>query len=67
MEQQGKQHRRTATWLTVAGFMGMGLVSSLSLASHLSWLILGLIQREEGYVETEAEMGPWIYLQAGKC
>ena len=34
-EQQGKgTQENSATWLTVLGFMGMGLVSGLSLASH---------------------------------
>ena len=35
-EQQGKgtQESCSATWPTVLGFMGMGLVSRLSLASH---------------------------------
>ena len=35
-EQQGKgtQENCSATWLTVLGFMVMGLVSGLSLASH---------------------------------
>ena len=35
-EQQGKgtQENCSATWLTVSGFMVMGLVSGLSLANH---------------------------------
>ena len=35
-EQEGKgtQESRSATWLKVSGFMGMGLVSGLSLANH---------------------------------
>ena len=38
-EQQGKgtQESGSAMWLTVSGFMGMRLVSWLSLANHLSW------------------------------
>ena len=31
---QGTQGNCSATWLTVSGFMVMGLVSGLSLASH---------------------------------
>ena len=35
-EQEGKgtQEKSSATWLTVSGFMVMGLVSGLSVASH---------------------------------
>ena len=45
-EQQGRgtQENCSATWLTVSGFMVMGLVSGLSLASHLTWPIFGLTQ-----------------------
>ena len=45
-EQQGKGPREncSATWLTVSGFMVMGLVSGLSLANHLAWSIFGLTQ-----------------------
>ena len=41
-EQKGKgtQVNCSATWLTVSGFMVMGLVSGLSVASHLAWSIL---------------------------
>ena len=31
-------------WLAVSRFMGMGLVSGFSLASHLVWPVLGLTQ-----------------------
>ena len=31
-------------WLALSGFMGMGLASRLSLASHLSQPVLGLVQ-----------------------
>ena len=31
-------------WLAVSNFMGMGLISGLSLANHLAWLVLGLTQ-----------------------
>ena len=31
-------------WLTVLGFMVMGLVSGLSLANHLAWPLFGLTQ-----------------------
>ena len=31
-------------WLAVSGFMGMGLISGLSLANHLAQLVLGLAQ-----------------------
>ena len=43
-EQQGKetQENCSATWLTVSGFMGMGLVSGLSLASHLAQPVFDL-------------------------
>ena len=45
-EHQGKgtQENCSAMWLTVSGFMGMGLVSQLSLASRLAQSILGLAQ-----------------------
>ena len=45
-EQQGRgsQEKCSAMWLTASGFMGMGLVSGLSLASHLARSILGLAQ-----------------------
>ena len=39
---EGAQENCSAMWLTVSGFMGMGLVSGLSLVRHLAWLILGL-------------------------
>ena len=41
-EQEGKgtQENCSATWLTVSGFMVMGLVSGLSLANHLAWPIV---------------------------
>ena len=43
-QQQGKgnQENCSATWLEVSGFMGMGLVSRLSLVNCLAWTILGL-------------------------
>ena len=43
-EEQGKgtQKPHSATWLTVSCFMGMELVSWLSLANHLAQPILGL-------------------------
>lgn len=34
----------SATWFIVSCFMGMGLVSGVSLANHLAWLILGVVQ-----------------------
>ena len=45
-EQRGKwtQESCYATWLTVSGFMVTGLVSGLSLATHLAWPIFGLTQ-----------------------
>ena len=45
-EQQGKgaQENCSAMWLTVFGFMVMGLVSRLSLANRLAWPIFGLTQ-----------------------
>ena len=33
---KGARENCSATWLTVSGFMGMGLVSKLSLANHLA-------------------------------
>ena len=41
-EQQGKgtQENCSATWLVISGFMVMGLISGLSLASHLAWPIV---------------------------
>ena len=33
-EGEGNRENRSATWLTVSGFMVIGLVSGLSLASH---------------------------------
>lgn len=43
-EQQGEgtQENCSASWLTVSGFMGMGLVSVLSLAKLLARPIPGL-------------------------
>ena len=51
-EQQGKgaQENGSAMWLTVSGFMGMGLVSGLSLASCLAWPIFVLAQGPSGGV-----------------
>ena len=45
-EQQGEgtQENCSATCLTVSGFIGMELVSGLSLTTHLSWPVLGLTQ-----------------------
>ena len=40
----GTQENCSATWLTVLGFMQMGLVSRLSLASHLAWPMFCLTQ-----------------------
>ena len=37
---QGPQGNCSATWLAVSGFMVMGIVSGLSLASHLAWPIV---------------------------
>lgn len=37
-----REPRRTATWLTASGFVGMVLDLGLSLANRLAWLILGL-------------------------
>ena len=39
---EGTQENCSATWLAVSGFMGMGLVSGLSLANHLARPVLGL-------------------------
>ena len=40
-EQQGKGTQNcSATWLVISGFMVMGLISGLSLASHLAWPIV---------------------------
>ena len=33
----------SATWFIVSCFMGMGLVSGVSLANHLAWLILCVV------------------------
>ena len=41
---KGTQENHSASWLAVSGFMAMGLVSRLSLASHLTWTICGLTQ-----------------------
>ena len=43
-EQKGKgtQENCSAMWLTVSGFMGMGLASRLSLANHLAQPVLDL-------------------------
>ena len=52
-EQQGKgtQENCSATWLTVLGFMVMGLVSGLSLASHSdaeSFLVVHALLSQDG-------------------
>ena len=48
-EQQGEGTQNcSATWLAVSCFVGMVLVSGLSLASRLAWLILGLAQDPPG-------------------
>ena len=49
-EQQGKgtQENCSAMWLAVSGFIGMGSLSTLSLASHLDWPMLGLAQGPGG-------------------
>lgn len=41
---EGTQENCSATWLAVSGFMGMGLVSGLSLADHLAQPVVGLAQ-----------------------
>ena len=43
-QRKGTQEDCSAAWLTVSGFVVMGLVSGLSLASHLAWPIFGLTQ-----------------------
>ena len=43
-EGKGTQENYSALWLEVSGFIVMRLVSWLSLASHLSWLIFSLTQ-----------------------
>lgn len=43
-EGEGTQENSSAPWLAASGFMAMGLVSMLSLASHLAQPILGLVQ-----------------------
>ena len=43
-QNKGTQENCSATWLTVSGFMGMGLVSRSSLASHPAQPLLGLTQ-----------------------
>ena len=52
-EQQGEgtQEDRSATWLAVSGFMVMGLVSGLSLASHSdseSFLVVHALFSQDG-------------------
>ena len=52
-EQQvkGTQENCSATWLTVLGFMVMGLVSGLSLASHSdaeSFLVVHALLSQDG-------------------
>ena len=47
-----REPRRTALWLAVSGFMAMGLVSGLSLASHSdseSFLVVHTLFSPEGY------------------
>lgn len=39
-----QQDEGTQMWLEVSGFMGMGLVSGLSLAHHPAWPMLDLTQ-----------------------
>ena len=41
---RGTQENFSAMWLSVSGFMRMGLASGLSLASHFAWPTLGLAQ-----------------------
>ena len=43
-QHKGTQENCSATWLAASGFMGMGLVSGLSLANHPAWPIFGLTQ-----------------------
>ena len=40
-EQQVTQENCSATWLAVSGFIGMGLISWLSLASHSDLIVPG--------------------------
>ena len=39
-QEKGTQENCSALWVAVSGFMVMGLVSSLSLASHLAWPVV---------------------------
>ena len=39
-QEKGTQENCSAMWLTVSGFMVMGLVSRLPLASHLDWPVV---------------------------
>ena len=48
---EGTQENCSATWLTVSGFMGMGFVSRLSLATCLAQFILGLAQGPSWWCE----------------
>lgn len=41
---EGTQENCSALWLAISDFMGMGLVSGLSLANYLAWSIFGLTQ-----------------------
>ena len=41
-QRKGTEENCSAVWLTVSGFMVMGLVSGLSLANRLAWPIFGL-------------------------
>lgn len=58
-EQQGKgtQEKCSTTWLEVSRFMVMGLVSELSLASHLAWPVFDLTQGPSWWFESLSQEG----------
>lgn len=57
-EQQDKGTQNcSTTWLTVSGFMGMGLFSVLFLAILLAWPIFGLVQGPWWCVLFSAQIG----------
>ena len=62
VESSRTQENTSATWLTVSGFMVMGLVSGLSLASHSdleSFLVVHTLFSQDWMPEREKDSGRW--------
>lgn len=73
-QNKGTQENCSAPWLSVSSFMGMGLVSRLSLTSYLAWpnlvwsrvLLGGMSTSQPRWIPVPRTLG-WLVFRAEPC